>query len=286
MEYFRKIEPKQYIGVILGAMLSATAITSFVRPADLVPAGVGGVTILLIKEMNRLFGLTLSYGFLFLIINVILLSFVIKKLGKRFLILSFMHVFLTSIFVEILPAFKLTYDPILLAVFGGVVNGVGSSIALRMNGSAGGTDFIAIYFSMVKNKPMWDKIMFFNVCVLLYSGWMYDWSLALYSIIYQVASTKIIETYHNRYKLSSMRIITVEPDAVCTAVLSVTRHGITQLNGMGVYKHQYRAMLYMVVNEFEIKSIVDQVVAADPKAFIEVSSVERIEGNYRQKPLD
>ncbi|WZU00477.1 DUF2179 domain-containing protein [Erysipelothrix sp. D19-032] len=68
--------------------------------------------------------------------------------------------------------------------------------------------------------------------------------------------------------------------------MSVTRHGITQLNGMGVYKHQYRAMLYMVVNEFEIKSIVDQVVAADPKAFIEVSSVERIEGNYRQKPLD
>ncbi|WZU00478.1 YitT family protein [Erysipelothrix sp. D19-032] len=135
MEYFRKIEPKQYIGVILGAMLSATAITSFVRPADLVPRRSWWCYHPSIKEMNRLFGLTLSYGFLFLIINIILLSFVIKKLGKRFLILSFMHVFLTSIFVEILPAFKLTYDPILLAVFGGVVNGVGSSIALRMNGS-------------------------------------------------------------------------------------------------------------------------------------------------------
>ncbi|QIK70341.1 YitT family protein [Erysipelothrix sp. HDW6C] len=286
MENLKLIKPKHILGVTIGALFSAAAIKIFVRPGDLVPAGVGGVTVLLMKEANRLFNITLSYGPLYLILNIILLAFVFNKLGKKFIALSFLHVFLTSLFVEIIPEVKVVSDPILLAVFGGIVNGIGSSFALRMNGSAGGTDFIAIYFSMVKNKPMWDKIMMFNVAVLLYSGWTYNWSLALYSIIYQMASTKIIETYHDRYKLSSLHVITAYPEEVSQAVFKVCRHGITQMDGIGVFKHKYKAMLYMVANEFEIKSIVNAIKETDAKAFIEISSVERIEGNYRQKPLD
>lgn len=286
MENLKLIKPKHLIGVAVGALFSAIAIKSFVQPANLVPAGVGGVSIILIEEFKMASGITIPYGYMFLVINIILLLFVYKKLGKKFLALSFLHVFLTSFFVEALPQFHLTQDPILMAVFGGVLNGIGSSFALRMSGSAGGTDFIAIYFSMVKNKPMWDRIMYFNVALLVYYGWRFQWEFALYSILYQVVSTKVIETYHNRYKLSSLRIITGHPEDVSNAVFQVTRHGITKLDGIGVFKHQYKAMLYMVVNEFELKSIVDSIKAADPKAFIEISSVERIEGNYRQKPLE
>lgn len=286
MKVLREITIKQLLGIALGALFSAMAIRFFVRPADLVPAGVGGVSILLIKEADRLFQVTLSYGFLYLFLNAAILMFVYKKLGKKFLTLSFLHVLLTSLLVEVLPSFQITNDKILLAVFGGVVNGIGSSLALRMNGSAGGTDFIAIYYSMVKNKPMWDKIMMFNIAVLLYSGWRYDWSLAMYSIMYQMASTKIIETYHNRYKLSSISIITSHPDVVTDSVLKITRHGITKLDGIGVFKNKYKAFLYMVVNEFEVNQVVSAIKLADPKAFIEISSVERIEGNYRQKPLE
>lgn len=277
---------KDVFGVVLGALFSASAIRFFVRPADLVPAGAGGVSILFIKEMHRLFGLELSYGLVFLIVNTAILMFVIKKLGKKFIALSFLHVFFTSIFVEVLPAMQLTYDPILLAVFGGVINGMGSSLALRMNGSAGGTDFIAIYFSMVKNKPMWDKIMLFNIAVLMYSGWQYNWGLALYSIIYQISSTKIIETYHNRYKLSSLHIVTTMPQEVSEAIFKVSRHGITKIDGLGVYKSKYKAMLYMVANDFELQAILNAITNVDPKAFIEISTVDRIAGNFRQKPLE
>ena len=286
MKVLREITIKQILGVSLGALFSAMAIRFFVRPADLVPAGAGGVSILLIKESARIFNITLSYGVVYLLINAAILLLVYKKLGKKFITLSFLHVALTSLLVEILPGFQMTNDKILLAIFGGVVNGIGSSLALRMNGSAGGTDFIAIYYSMVKNKPMWDKIMMFNIAVLMYSGWRYDWSLALYSIMYQMASTKIIETYHNRYKLSSLSIITSHPDAVTEKVLQITRHGITKLDGIGVFKNKYKAFLYMVVNEFEAGQIIGAIKEPDPKASIEISSVERIEGNYRQKPLE
>ena len=286
MENLKLIKPYHIIGIVFAALFSASAIKIFVQAGTLVPSGVAGITSLLVMEVEKFFGFHLSFSILYLLINLGILSFVFKYLGKKFITLSLMHVILTSVFVEILPATYLTNDMILIAIFGGIINGVGVSIALRMNGSAGGTDFIAIYFSMVKNKPMWDKIMFFNILMLLYFGWQYNWNLAFYSIIYQVLSTLIIDTYHDRYKLSSIRIITTMPSDVSDNLLNTVRHGITKIDGMGMYKKRQKAMLYMVVNTFEIDMIVDAVKEIDPYAFIEIASVQRIEGNYYQQPLD
>lgn len=282
----REFTLKQILGTVLGAVFSAVAVKFFVQAAGLVPAGIGGISVLAIKEIDRLFNFTINYSILYFSLNIIVLLFVYKKLGRKFIILSFLHVFLTSTFIEFIPSFYISSDPIILAIFGGVINGLGSSLALRSDGSAGGTDFIAIYFSVVRNKPMWDKIFMFNMMVLVYSGWQYNWEMALYSILYQFASTQIVNTYHNRYKLSSLRIVTSYPEDVSNSILACTRHGITKLDGLGVYHKQYKSMLYMVANEFETKTIVAAVKKADPKAFIEVAQVTRIEGNYRQKPLD
>lgn len=282
----REFTLKQILGTVLGAVFSAVAVKLFVQAAGLVPAGIGGISVLAIKEIERLFNFTINYSILYFSLNIIVLLFVYKKLGRKFIILSFLHVFLTSTFIEFIPSFYISSDPIILAIFGGVINGLGSSLALRSDGSAGGTDFIAIYFSVVRNKPMWDKIFMFNMMVLVYSGWQYNWEMALYSILYQFASTQIVNTYHNRYKLSSLRIVTSYPEEVSNSILACTRHGITKLDGLGVYHKQYKSMLYMVANEFETKTIVAAVKKADPKAFIEVAQVARIEGNYRQKPLD
>lgn len=286
MKNLKLIKPYHILGIVVGALFSATAIKVFVQAGTLVPSGVAGVASLLVMEAEKFFGLHLSFSVLYLIVNLGILSFVFKHLGKKFIALSLLHVVLTSIFVEILPAAHITNDMILIAIFGGTMNGIGVSIALKMNGSAGGTDFIAIYYSMVKNKPMWNRIMAFNIVMLLYFGWQYNWNLAFYSIIYQVLSTLIIDSYHDRYKLSTIRIITTIPNEVSDDILKVVRHGITKIDGTGMYKKREQAMLYMVVNTFELDLIVDTVMLVDPYAFIEITPVQRIEGNYYQKPLD
>ncbi len=286
MKTIKNIELKQIIMVSLGSLLSAFAITNFVRIGNLIPSGMSGTSQIIILEAKRLMNVDLPFGIIYFLLNLFLLSLVFKKLGRKFLTLSFMHVILTSILVSIIPSFNITHDKFLIPIFGGILNGLGSTLALRANGSAGGTDFIAIYYSIVKNKPQWDKIMFFNGALLIYSGWTYNWDLAFYSIIYQVISTKIIENYHDRYKLSSFNIVTEMPDAVCTAILKSTRHGITKTDGVGFYHNRPKTILYMVANAFETQKIIDAITLIDPDAFIEISSVDRIEGNYRQKPLE
>lgn len=286
MQAIKGIKPINIILVLMGSLFSAIAITSFVRVGNLVPSGMSGLSMLILMESQTRLGITLSYGLIYLTLNAILISFIFNKLGKRFLFLSILHVMMTSFLVEAMPPLSITHDEVLIPIFGGILNGLGSSLALKANGSAGGTDFIAIYFSMVRNKPQWNKIMFFNATLLIYSGWQYNWDLAFYSIIYQIISTKIIDTYHDRYKLSSLNIITTQPKEVSEAILKTTRHGITQTDGMGVFKQQPCSILYLVANDFEVSDIVNAIKATDEKAFIEISSVDRIEGNYRQKPLD
>lgn len=280
------ISVRDVLFIVVGSLFSSAAVVWFVRPGNLIPSGMSGTTMLITMGVASNFSINLSYSLVYLILNIILLSFVVGKLGKKFLTLSFIHVFLTSFFISILPTLNFTQDHVLIAVFGGILNGIGSTIALRANGSTGGTDFIAIYYSMVKNKPQWDKIMMFNGALLIYSGWTYNWDMALYSIIYQFVSTKLIDTYHNRYKLSSIHVVTKHADEVSAAMLKVSRHGITKTDGIGVFKQRETSILYMVTSDFEIKQLTQAILGADEKAFIEISTVERVEGNYRQKPLD
>ena len=272
--------------VVLGALFSANAIVQFVQRAQLVPSGVAGITSLILMQVSGLFNVQLNFTLLYWGINCAIIAFVYKHIGKKFLTLSLVHVFLTGFFVQVLPVFHVTNDVILLAIFGGVMNGFGSTLALKSGGSAGGTDFLAVYFSMVKNKPMWRKIMFFNIVMLIYFGWQFDWTLAFYSIIYQMASTQIIDHYHDRYKLSSINIVTELPQEVSDSILSVVRHGITKVDGVGMYKNRNKSMLYLVVNSFEVPMIVDAIKEVDAYAFIEIAKVQQIEGNYRQRPLD
>lgn len=283
---FKGIKLTSFIGILVSAFLSSFSVKIFVRHANLVSSGITGVVILLQKEMASLFNLTISFGLWYFLLNAMILLFVYNKLGKKFVILSFTHVILTSIFVEIIPDFVLTNDILLLTIFGGILNGLGIALALKVGGSSGGTDFIAIYYSTVKNKPMWNKVMLFNIMMLTYNGWRYNWTLSFYSIMYQFTSTEILSNLHDRYKLSSLRIITENPEEVSNEILKVVRHGITKFEGTGVFKKKERSMLYMVVNSFEIKDVVATIKRCDADAFVEISNVDRIEGNFRQRPLD
>ena len=92
---------------------------------------------------------------------------VYKYVGHRFTIFSIIQYVLVSIFTEVLPSFPLTHDMLLIAVFGGILGGIGISIALKQNASSGGTDFIAIYFANKFNISTWNYVMIANMGILL-----------------------------------------------------------------------------------------------------------------------
>lgn len=166
------------------------------------------------------------------------------------------------------------------------MNGISIGLALNANASSGGTDFIAIDLSARLNRPTWNYILFINALVLAIAGIRSGWSLALYSIIFQFASTQVVNAMYSRYKLSRMEIITDYPEDVSQRIFRLYRHGITQIQVLGVYKHRRHSLLMLTVNQSQVANIVKAVKKVDPMAFVTVYEVEKVIGNFYQQPVE
>ena len=140
-------ELKMFFFLTLASAIIAFNLRSFVRVGGLFPGGFSGLTILLQQIGREFFNLEIPYSVLYLPLNLIPAYIGLKHIGKKFTLYSFYVVFLSSILTDIFPPITITYDTLLVAIFGGLVNGVAISLCLINGASGGGTDFISIYFS-------------------------------------------------------------------------------------------------------------------------------------------
>lgn len=272
--------------VILSSVIYSFAMNSFVSAGNLFPGGFSGISRLLSMCCTQFLNLPIPFGVFYFGMNILVTGLVFRYIGKRFACLSILWFTLTSVLTSIIPKMTVTQDMLLIAVFGGIVCGFALSIALCNDASSGGTDFISIYFSLKFNMPVWNYILGFNACILVLAGFLFGWDKALYSIIYQFCSTQVVNTMHKRFKISCVEAITENPEEVSQAVFRTCRHGITKFACEGEYSHKQKYMLQMNINTYQLKEVIAAIQAADPKAFITITNVERVIGNYYQKPLD
>jgi uncharacterized membrane-anchored protein YitT (DUF2179 family) len=272
--------------VILSALVYSTGFVVFVHSGNLFPGGFAGLSRLLSQVFIQYLHIPVSFSVFYFGLNALTTLFVWKKIGHKFIIYSILWYTLTSLFTGILPSHMITNDELLLAVFGGLINGFAIGIALQNNASSGGTDFIAIYFSMKYNMPTWNYLLAANASVLFIAGLLFGWERALYSIIFQFVSTQVVNTMHQRYKVTRIDVVTNMPNEICQAVFHTCRHGITKLPCEGGYTDKPHWLLLITINTYQLKDVLETIHHVDPHAFITLNSVERIIGNYYQKPLE
>lgn len=272
--------------VILSAFVYSIGMNVFVNSGNLFPGGFAGLSRLLSQVLLRFANISISFSIIYFTLNVIITLVVWKKIGHKFIVLSVFWYSLTSLFTSLIPYYTITQDPLLISVFGGLINGFAVGMALRSNASSGGTDFIAIYLSMKYNMPTWNWILGANGVILVCAGLLFGWNQALYSIIFQFVSTEIVNSLHQRYKLTKINVVTNTPDAICDAVFHTCRHGVTKVKCEGGYTDEEHWLLLMTINTYQLKDVIDSIRRADSKAFITINHVERIIGNYYQKPLE
>ena len=274
------------LAVTVSAAIQAFALTSFSVPAGIYPAGFTGLSRLVSDVLRDFFGIHLPFFYLYLLINVILAVVVFKHIGKFFTIFSVIQTTLMSVFSSFLPAMHILDDPLLIAIFGGLINGFGVSIALTNGASSGGTDFLSIYYSNKFHRSMWDYVFAFNCVMIFAAGMLYRWEIAAYSMIFQYVSNLIISKRHKRYTHQAIIIVTKNPQEVIDSIFKNVRHGITEVKAKGAYKGDDETILYTVVNSFQTAEVVKYALEGDPRAFIETRNTLNVYGNYYQKPLD
>lgn len=278
-----KHEAKRYGCAVLAATIMALNIKTFVRAGGLFPGGFTGLTLLIQNIFQTFMGIAVSYTLINVLLNSIPVFIGLKFIGKKFTISSVCVIVLSGLLTDIIPSQPITYDTLLISIFGGLINGFCISLCLIGNTSTGGTDFIAIYFSEKNGRDIWNYILCGNAVILTVAGLLFGWDRALYSIIFQFTSTQVIQMLHQRYKKHTLFIITKEPYQIYEEIFKLTNHTATRFEGIGCYTDEKTSMIYSVVSTEEAKYLVKKVHEIDPKAFVNIIKTDYINGRFYQK---
>ena len=272
--------------IVFGATLSALNLVSFVRAAGLFPGGFTGLSLLIQECCLRYLGLRIPYSALSLTLNCLAAALCFRYIGKRFTLFSMLAVAITSILTDVLPTFTVAADPLLCSVFGGLLNGLATSLCLRADASTGGTDFISIYLAEKSGKDAFNIILGVNVVMLSAAGLLFGWERALYSMIFQFCTTQALHTLFQRYQHRTLWIVTDKPDEVYAIIRDATHHAATLFHGTGLYRNEPRSMIYTVLSGDDIRRVVHDVRAADPHAFINTQRTDSLTGRFYRRPQD
>ena len=283
-----KTEAKESIKKILvicfASFLMALNIKSFVRTGGLYPGGATGLALLIQRAADMFLHITIPYTIVNILLNQIPVHIGFRFIGKKFTMYSCLMIVLTSVLTDIIPGYAITYDTLLISIFGGLINGFVIGLCLHMNATTGGTDFIAIYLSEKKEIDSWNVVLGINVVILAAAGVLFGWDKALYSIIFQYTSTQVVHILYRKYQHETLFIVTNKATEVYEVISKMSNHGATIMEGEGSYEHQERKIVYSVVSSAQSKSIIREVKKADPHAFVNAIKTEQIAGRFYQKP--
>lgn len=272
--------------VVLGTLLMAGNIGGFMHEAGLIPGGFTGFSLLVQETIHKFTGVMIPYSLINIPLNSIPAYIGIRYIGKRFTLLSCLSIVLAGVMIDAVPSFHITDDLLLLAVFGGIINGTAISVCLRGNATTGGTDIISIFISERFGKDGCGYILAGNAVILMLAGALLGWEKALYSVIFQFASTQTLHVLFQRYQRNTLYIITDKTQEIYEIIRKETHHDATLFTGIGCYEGKERKMLYSVVSRDEIQRLLPKIRMADPKAFVNVAKSEQIWGRFYQRPND
>lgn len=270
------------IAVTIAALIMAININTFVDTAGLYPGGVAGLTILIQRFISDMFHFMPPFTVINLLLNAIPVYIGFRYIGKNFTLYSCLMIILNSLFTDLLPSHIITEDILLISIFGGLIQGASIALCLNAGTTSGGTDFISIFLSERRGVDSFSIILLFNALVLCIAGFLFGWDKALYSIIFQYASTAVIRVLYKKFQQSTLFIVTTKPVAVCNAIYNISQHGATILEGKGSYEHCERNVVYSVVSAAESKKVIRVIRQADPEAFINEMKTQKLSGRFYQ----
>lgn len=272
--------------VVIAAIIMSLNIKIMVRNGGLYPGGATGLTILTQAILQKFFNIEISYTFVNVFWNALPVYIGFKYIGKNFTLFSLFMILLNSVLVDMIPKYTLTSDILLISVFGGMLNGLAISLCLMVDTTTGGTDFISIFLSSRYNVDGFNLVLGLNAVILITAGVLFGWDKALYSIIFQYVSTQTIHLLYRNYAQVTLFIISNKVDEISEMIHAIRQHGATIIRGEGSYKNDERKMIYSVINESSEKAIVSNILAIDPKAFVNCVRTKEIRGHFNQMPKD
>lgn len=265
---------KDIIVIIIGSLLFALGINTFIIPAEFGEGGVIGVTIILYYLYEW------SPGLINIMINSVLLIIGYKFLSKKTIIYTVIAVACYSLFLEITKNLVLQTDQLIInMVFGGLFVGVGIGLIIRVGGTTAGTTILARMTNKYLGWNISYSLLFFDLIVVFASSFIIGVEKVLLTVIMLYIATKameyVIEGFSPR---KAVMVISEKSLEIAEEVTKKMDRGVTVLDGHGYYTKQKKEVLYIVINSQEVVKFKSIVTEIDKNAFITIHDVRDVFG--------
>lgn len=272
---------------VVYSFIASIAVNFFYQPGHIYSSGITGLAQILTTLSKQFVGHTIPVSVTLFILNIPLFVLAWFKIGHKFTFFTFITVFLTSFFIHIIPETTLTDDPIICAIFGGAISGVGIGFALKNGLSSGGLDILSITIRKQTGRSIGSISMIFNVFIMLMAGILFGWQYMFYSAFAIFMSGKLTDALYTKQRKMQVMIVTKKPDQVIAGIQDNMRRGITIINeAEGAYKHDKQTVLFTVVTRFELPMLETIMKETDPQAFVSISENVRILGRFYEESID
>ena len=253
-----------YAQILLGALIGGAAYPLFMTPNRIAPGGITGVATIL----NHL--LHWPVGTVSLVLNLPLFMISYKAMGKIFAFRSLVATVAFSLFIDILPLKPMTNDPLLGALYGGVMLGIGLGLIMRGGATTGGSDMIA---RMVhKRFPFISTGAFLfaiDFAVVLAAGLLIGTSEALYALINIFLTAKVMDMVIIGFSSNkACFVISSRWQEISRRIMKDMDRGVTQLTARGAYTGAERPTLLCVISRSEITAFKRILREEDENAFV------------------
>lgn len=271
-------EFKNYLVVVIGGALVGLAVGLFLIPLKLNTGGFGGVATIIYYVFNFPAGLVLF------LLNLPLFLIAIKFLGIKYSIMSFIAMTSQSIALTIVENFSLITEDILLAsVYGGAIMGAGMGLCLSVGSTTGGTDLMAKLINFKFQRLNLGHVLFFiDASIVLISSFIFnDFSLILYCILSIFIMTKVIDIFTAGAEYSKfVLIISDKTDEISEYIINVLNKSATGLEVKGMYSGSKKKAIYCVLKAADLPSLKINIRELDKKAFVTISNVVEVMGEW------
>ena len=263
----------------VAGIVNAFGITVFLSPVKLYDSGISGTSMLLSQVTP------LNLSIFLIILNIPLFLYGLRKQGKTFTLCSIYCVAVYSLsawlITDVLPV-DVTFasplagtDLLLCSLFGGLISGVGSGIAIRFGGAMDGIEVMAVTFAKKLGISVGTFVMIYNVALYIICGLVIEsWILPLYSIVTYTAALKTVDFIIDGFdRAKCAMIVTKEPDEICKVLSETFESGMTKIDVKGGYSGKSKTMIYFILNRFQVPRMKTIVHEIDPTAYISISEV-------------
>ena len=264
--------------ILFGCVLFGAGFNMFLLPHNMNGGGLTGLSMILVHLLK--FG---TVGTVTMLVNIPLFVIGGLKIGKKFFFTSLLGMIASSVAIDLLANLPVPeVDPLLAALYGGVIGGLGLGIIFVTGATTGGSDIIVRLLKRKwQNVPIGTINTCFDLVVVALTGIAFgDMSRSLYCGIAVFVMGQVIDAVVYRFDYSKVAlIITKHYQEVANKIGTELERGATLLNGEGAYSGEEKKVILTAVKRQQLAELKELVVKIDPNAFIIVQEAHQVLGD-------